>query len=176
MKAELRRMMGALWAYGERCRHERYVWFCRRSYHIDESFDIRRYAQVYGDGEIHLGRESYINTNTRLVSNSGQVLRVGSFCWIAENCRIETASADPDHDYQQGESLSPKSADVTIGDYVWIGAGSYIGPGIVIGDGAIVGANSVVHRAVEPNEIVGGSPLRHIRFKRSAQSEASEEN
>jgi chloramphenicol O-acetyltransferase type B len=72
--------------------------------------------------------------------------------------------------------LSPKSADVTIGDYVWIGAGSYIGPGIVIGDGAIVGANSVVHRAVEPNEIVGGSPLRHIRFKRSAQSEASEEN
>ena len=53
--------------------------------------------------------------------------------------------------------------DVRIGSNVMIGANCTILPGITIGDGAIVAAGSVVHKNVEPGQMVGGNPLRVIQ-------------
>ena len=54
---------------------------------------------------------------------------------------------------------------VTIGNDVWIGANAIILPGINIGDGAVVAAGAVVTKDVEPYQIVGGVPAKHIRFR-----------
>jgi len=53
----------------------------------------------------------------------------------------------------------------TIGNDVWIGHAAVIIAGVTVGDGAVIGANSVVTKNVEPYEIVGGTPAKHIRFR-----------
>lgn len=54
---------------------------------------------------------------------------------------------------------------ITIGNDVWIGAGSIIRKGITIGDGAVVGAGSVVSKDVPPYGIVAGNPARLIKYR-----------
>lgn len=57
-----------------------------------------------------------------------------------------------------------KSA-ITIGNDVWIGQSVSLRPGITIGDGAIIGARSVVMKDIPPYAIVGGNPVKHIRYR-----------
>ena len=54
---------------------------------------------------------------------------------------------------------------VSIGSDVWIGHGAIIMGGISIGDGAIVAAGAVVTHNVEPYEVVGGVPAKHIKYR-----------
>lgn len=41
--------------------------------------------------------------------------------------------------------------------------------GVTVGDGAIIGAGSIVTRDVDPYEIVGGVPAKHIRYRFSPE-------
>ncbi len=54
-------------------------------------------------------------------------------------------------------------AKVTIGNNVFIGAGSIILPGVTIGDNVIVGAGSVVTKDIPSNVIVAGNPATKIK-------------
>lgn len=56
-----------------------------------------------------------------------------------------------------------KSASITIGNDVFIGAGSIILKGVNIGDRSIIGAGSVVSKSIPPNEIWAGNPAKFIR-------------
>lgn len=56
------------------------------------------------------------------------------------------------------------SANIEIGDGVWIGARVTILPGVTIGDGAVIAAGSVVTRSVASNTLVGGAPARRLRY------------
>jgi acetyltransferase-like isoleucine patch superfamily enzyme len=58
-----------------------------------------------------------------------------------------------------------KKSNIIIGNDVWIGQSVALRPGITIGDGAIIGACSLVTKDVKPYEIVGGNPIRHIRYR-----------
>lgn len=51
---------------------------------------------------------------------------------------------------------------VSIGNEVFIGAGSIVLPGVTIGDKVIVGAGSVVTKSLEGNGVYAGSPARRI--------------
>lgn len=51
---------------------------------------------------------------------------------------------------------------VTIGNRVFIGAGSIILPGVTIGDDVIVGVGSVVNRDIPDGVIAAGNPAREI--------------
>ncbi|WDF04421.1 MULTISPECIES: acyltransferase [Shouchella] len=53
--------------------------------------------------------------------------------------------------------------DVIIGDDVMIGANCTILPGVIIGDRAVIGAGTVVHKDVESDTFVAGSPMRVIK-------------
>ena len=55
--------------------------------------------------------------------------------------------------------------DVEIGSDVWVGYGATILSGVVIGDGAVVAAGAMVTREVEPYEVVGGVPAKHIKSR-----------
>jgi acetyltransferase-like isoleucine patch superfamily enzyme len=54
---------------------------------------------------------------------------------------------------------------ITIGNDVFIAYEAVITSGVTIGDGAIIGTRAVGSRDVEPYEIVGGNPARHIRYR-----------
>ncbi|MED1604887.1 CatB-related O-acetyltransferase [Cytobacillus kochii] len=52
-----------------------------------------------------------------------------------------------------------------IGNDVWIGANVTVLRGVTIGDGAVIAAGAVVNKDVEPYEIVGGVPAKHIKYR-----------
>lgn len=64
----------------------------------------------------------------------------------------------------QVEKEKMKSSPI-IGNDVWIGANVTILRGVKIGDGAVIASGAVVNKDVQPYEIVGGVPAKHIRFR-----------
>jgi acetyltransferase-like isoleucine patch superfamily enzyme len=63
------------------------------------------------------------------------------------------------------DNLNTKTAEVKIGDNVFIGAHTTILKGVTIGNNAIVGACSVVTKNVPANEIWAGNPSNLLRKK-----------
>lgn len=56
-----------------------------------------------------------------------------------------------------------------IGNDVWIGSDSTILRNVKVGNGAIIAAGSVVTKDVQPYEIVGGVPAKHIKYRFSKE-------
>jgi maltose O-acetyltransferase len=56
-----------------------------------------------------------------------------------------------------------RSAPITIGDGVWIGARVTILPGVTVGPGAILGASALVTHDVPANVVAAGVPARVVR-------------
>ncbi|AIC95584.1 MULTISPECIES: acyltransferase [Shouchella] len=81
-------------------------------------------------------------------------IKVGSNTIIGYNTTI-LAHEYLIHEYRLG--------DVIIGDDVMIGANCTILPGVTIGDRAVIGAGTVVHKDVERDTFVAGSPMRLIK-------------
>jgi maltose O-acetyltransferase len=155
----LQRMRGAFWAVVYRA--------YRGRYQIDPAFRFNGCGiQLYGDGRIELGADSYIGELSTIQSSQGHRVRIGRACRLSHNVRIYTETSDADSDFRGGAG-TVKRADVDIGDGAWIGVNVFIGPGATIGANSIVGANSVVTRDIPPDEIWAGVPARHIRAKRS---------
>lgn len=125
-----------------------------------------------------IGKDTY--GNPRILSwGEGAILKIGSFCSIAEGVQIflggehrtDWVTTYPFNVlWEAGEPIKghPKTkGDVLIGNDVWIGAEAVILSGVRIGDGAVVGARAVVSRDVSPYTIVAGNPARAVkkRFK-----------
>lgn len=167
MKRLINRILGSIYGHiSEAYYLNRYDYF-RKRYNILSDFgfngtDIR----IYGEGEILLGDNSYIGTNSTIQLTKGHKVFIGRHCQISHNVRMYTSSADPDQDFTLPKTKSPKTGDIIIGDGVWIGANVFINPGLTIGNNAVIGANSVVTKDVPPLAIVGGVPAKLIRFKK----------
>lgn len=89
-----------------------------------------------------------------------------SHCWLitigddvcfAPNVRILAHDASMYH--WLGHT---KIARVTIGNKVFIGAGSIVLPGVTIGDNVVVGSGSVVTKSIPSGEVWAGNPARKL--------------
>ena len=89
-----------------------------------------------------------------------------SHCWLIEignNVTIAPRVHILCHDASTKLFLGyTKIGRVTIGDNVFIGAGSVILPGVKIGNNSIIGANSTVTHDVPDNMVYAGNPARKI--------------
>ncbi len=95
-----------------------------------------------------------IGKNTKFAYGGiGVVLH--SRCIIGDNCIIGQGITI-------GRKLSPEGIP-TIGNDVYIAAGSRILGGIKIGNNVIIGANSVVVTDIPDNSIVAGAPAKVVR-------------
>jgi acetyltransferase-like isoleucine patch superfamily enzyme len=127
-----------------------------------------------------LGYYTYGIENIRVHFGSLQKdVVIGNFCSIATNCQIFIAAnhrtdwvttypfggvhqhAFPFH----GNGIVKPKRGVTIGNDVWIGANCTIMDGVQIADGAVIANNSHVVKNVNPYEIVGGNPAKHIKYR-----------
>jgi len=116
----------------------------------------------------------------KLVTSEAR-LSVGGYTFIGAGCEIDVAASvtigahtllapgvfitDHAHNHARAQRLDEqgsRSAPVTIGDDVWLGAKAVVLAGITVGDGAVVGAGAVVTKDVEPYTIVAGVPARVI--------------
>lgn len=103
----------------------------------------------------------YFYSNHNLVITDGAKVTFGNNVFIAPNCCFTTAEhpIDPEQRAAGLEIAKP----ITVGNNVWIGAGSTILAGVTIGDNAVIGAGSVVKKSIPANVVAVGVPCKPIR-------------
>lgn len=108
---------------------------------------------------ITFGNSFYANHNC--IIQDGAKVTFGDHVFVAPNCCFTTAehALDPEMRKQGVEIAKP----ITIGNNVWIGAGSTILAGVTIGDNTVIGAGSVVKKDIPANVIAVGVPCRVVR-------------
>ncbi len=112
----------------------------------------------YG-ANIHLGDRVFANFDCVFLDVCE--IHIGDDCMIAPKVGIYTAThpVDPVLRTSGRECGKP----ISIGNRVWIGAGSMLLPGITIGNDVVIGAGSVVTKSVPDRVVVAGNPARIIR-------------
>ena len=112
-------------------------------------------------------------------SNGPDKLHIGRYCSIGESVTIVLSNHRPDfvttYPFAQRRPHWPGGppgltdhagkGDVVIGSDVWIGHGALITGGITVGNGAVIAGQAVVTRDVPPYAIVGGNPMRLLRYR-----------
>jgi maltose O-acetyltransferase len=96
----------------------------------------------------------------------GQNIIDPSHCWhieIGDNVVLAPRVHILAHDSSTGLFNGyTKVANVTIGNNVFIGAGSIVLMGVTIGDNVIIGAGSIVAKDIPANSVAVGNPARVI--------------
>ena len=108
---------------------------------------------------IFVGNNFYANHN--LIITDGVKVSFGDHVFIAPNCCFTTAehAIDPELRKQGIEIAKP----ITIGDNVWIGAGSTVLAGVSIGANSVIGAGSVVTKSIPSGVVAVGVPCKVLR-------------
>lgn len=117
----------------------------------------------------HISVGDYFYANHNLVINDGVEVTFGDHVFVAPNCCFTTAehAIDPKQRKDGLEIAKP----ITVGNNVWIGAGSIVLAGSVIGDNTVIGAGSVVKGEIPANVIAVGVPCRVKREIREEDRE-----
>ncbi|HKB12280.1 MAG TPA: acyltransferase [Vicinamibacterales bacterium] len=130
---------------------------------------------------IRIGDGVFIGRNSILSCKNGDI-ELGEGANIGFNCEVFSASRvaigrrvlmaaysyviGGDHDFSDPSKAvleqSRRSAGVSIGDGVWMGAGAKILDGVAVGDGAVIGAGAVVRESLPASAIAVGIPARVI--------------
>jgi acetyltransferase-like isoleucine patch superfamily enzyme len=120
-----------------------------------------------GYGTLIVGERTWIGQYNNLRLAGGTTIRIGAGCLISQFCTIVAANHSIGRDVKIADAPSSlERRDVTIGDDVWLGAGTIVLPGVTIGDGAVIGAGSVVTHDVAAYEIWAGNPAKKIGDRR----------
>jgi maltose O-acetyltransferase len=116
---------------------------------------------------VHIGPTTFVNVNCVFLDSAE--IRIGANVLIAPSVQLLTAThplraADrivPVADRANGRSpYRTHARPITVGDEVWIGAGTIVFPGVTIGDGATIGAGSLVTTDIPPHTLAYGQPCR----------------
>ena len=122
------------------------------------------------ESDVCIGDHSYVNKNSSIEN-----CVIGKYCSISSGVYICPFEHDIDiittHPIAYRFNCEKqKRKPVYIGNDVLISLNSIILEGVTIGNGAVIGAGAVVTRNVEPYEVVGGVPAKHIRYRTDKKS------
>lgn len=108
---------------------------------------------------IETGDNFYANFNCTILDAGG--VKFGDNVLLAPNVGIYTVGHPLDAALRNEgwESARP----VTVGDNVWIGAGSIILGGVTIGRNSVIAAGSIVTKDIPPDTLAMGAPCRAVR-------------
>lgn len=103
----------------------------------------------------------FFYSNHNMIITDGAKVTFGDNVFVAPNCCFTTAehAIDPEMRKAGVEIAKP----ITIGNNVWIGAGSTILAGVEIGDNTVIGAGSVVKKSIPSNVVAVGVPCKVLR-------------
>ncbi len=128
-----------------------------------KNVSIRERVIIMSPQKVEIGDNSYLNAGTIVGGQYG--VKIGKDVLIGYNVNIISVN----HEYRylnipirkQGIFGSP----VVIEDNVCIGVNAVILPGVRIGKGAIISANVVVTRNIPPYTMVGGIPVKYVKYR-----------
>lgn len=117
----------------------------------------------YGN-TLEVGDRTFINLHCTVIDAPKETnckISIGSDCLIGPNVQLLAVS----HDINPADRLSKAniSADINIGNNVWIGGGVTILAGVNIANNAVIGAGSIVTKNIEANSFYAGNPAIKIR-------------
>lgn len=118
-------------------------------------------VMLYAKGILQIGKRFGINRYSRIVAHES--ITIGDHVTIGQMVSI----LDHDHQYKVVDGQlrldGYKTAPITIGNNIWIGDKCTILKGVTIGDNVVIGANTLVHKDVPPNVVIGGSPFKILK-------------
>nr|WP_231723682.1 acyltransferase [Campylobacter iguaniorum] len=121
------------------------------------SFAKNSYIYSHDGGELIIGDNFTMNTNSQLGASFGRIV-IGNNCAIAPNCVLRASNHTFDKlnlpIIEQGHTYG----EIIVEDDVWIASNCVITANIKIGESSIIAAGSVVTKDVGPYSIVGGGP------------------
>ena len=116
---------------------------------------------------VHIGATSFVNANCVFLDSAE--IRIGANALIAPGVQLLTATHPP----RAADRIVPiaerdprrapyrtHARPITIGDDVWIGAGTIVLPGVTIGDAVTIGAGSLVTSDIPSHSLAFGQPCR----------------
>jgi len=109
---------------------------------------------------IYVGNHCFINSEVRFGCPFAEI-HIGNHVLIGPRVSFETVN----HRLSCEEDgvRAVHSADITVDDDVWVGAGAMIMPGVHIATGAVIAAGAVVAKDVAAYTLVGGVPAKWIK-------------
>jgi virginiamycin A acetyltransferase len=136
--------------------------------HVGDGAMIDAFVKIKftgGEGNIRIGRNSYINSGCVLYSGNGIV--IGENVLIAANCTL----APVNHAYElrsktiMEQRFKKSKGGIIIEDDVWIGAGVVILDGSHIRKGSVIAALSLVNGTTEEYGVYAGNPLTLKKYR-----------
>lgn len=128
--------------------------------------DNQSQLSVDGNFDIFYGNDVHIFSGGKLELDSGFINSYGKiechkYIKIGKNCAIGPYAIILDSD---GHQILGKcnTAEVIIGNNVWIGARVTILKGVHIGNGAVIAAGTIVNKDVPARSLVAGNPMHLI--------------
>ncbi len=121
----------------------------------------QRFRCVFGYN-ITIGDDFYANFDLQLLDVAP--ITIGAHVLIGPNVIVCTAGHPVDPEIRRTKLEFGKP--ITIGDNVWIGAGSIILPGVSIGEDSVIGAGSVVTKDVPAGVVAAGNPAAFLKRAR----------
>ncbi len=144
------------------------AFFNSKNLYVGESVLIVS-SHYHKDASIKIGNNVKIASYT-LIDYTGKVV-IGDNCTISEGVKVYTHRHNLSEDSLDIHKLEISRIELTIEDYVWIGANALILPSVsYIGKGAIIGAGAVVTKNIEPYAIVAGNPAKKIARRNYKES------
>ena len=119
----------------------------------------------YG-AHLYIGDRTFVNANCVFLDSAE--IRIGADGLIAPAVQLLTAT----HPIRASERILPAAGrmqaspyrtfakPITIGDRVWLGAGTLVMPGVTIGDDVTIGAGSLVTTDIPSGALAYGHPCR----------------
>lgn len=155
-------------------------------YFFKFSCKISPRAEVEINSNLKIGRSTNIGSFTKIKASEGPLIigknvSISAGCdigsgekgiVIGDNCLIGPHVNIIGNNYRYDRMDIPIceqgqiSKGITIGENVWIAAGSCILDGSIIGDGVIIAPNSVVSAKIPKNKIIQGNPAKIIFNRR----------
>lgn len=124
-------------------------------------------------GNIFIEDYVTIKPGLRIINTPQEKVTIKRYSSLAADCTIvtnsHTATVSIPIFLLAKTFINDRSADVTIGEEVWLGTRSTILAGSSVGRGSIIAAGSVVTKSVPPYALVAGVPAKIIAVKFSLE-------